>query len=263
MLEELTKIATGFKDGFLHFIPKLIIASVVLGIGYLIARLVKFLVMRLVNQTSKLISKRIANIRLGEYAPLMGTTFFWIILLSTFLLITDILGLTLITDWVDSILKYTPNLIAAILIILVAVVLGKFTSDFISSAGKQLGLQYVVTLGTVAQYFIVITAIIVAIDQIGIEITFLTTLINIILALLLFGGALAFGIGAKTSVSNILANFYVRKMYKVGDLVKIGDVEGTISKIDNTIVVLDNESGQVSIPAKAFIETSSVLIKKK
>ena len=262
-MEELNQISLGIKDGFLNLLPKLIIALLVLGLGYLVARLVRLLVIKLLGYINQLIKRRFKDIDLTQPTALIGTTFFWLILLSTFFMIADILGLSVIKTWMDRILMYAPNLIAAILIILAAIILGKFISEFFQSAGKKLGLHYAATLGRIIQSFILITAIIIAIDQIGVEVTFLINIIDIVLAALLFGAALAFGLGARTSISNILATFYVRKMYKEGDHVKIGKIEGVVTRIDATMVVLDNEAGQSFIPAKEFSETKSFLIKKK
>ncbi len=262
-MEEFNQIGLGLKNGFFNLLPKLILAFVVLGLGYLLARVVRHLAMRLLAYTNQFIKRRFKDVDLTQSTTLIGTTFFWLILLSTFLLVADILGLSVIKTWMDSILKYTPNLIAAIFIILTAIILGKFTLAFFRSAGNQLGLQYAATLGRIAQSFILITATIIAIDQIGVEVTFLINIIGIALAALLFGAALAFGVGARTSVSNILATFYVRRMYKEGDQIKIGEIKGVVTRIDATMVVLDNEVGQFFIPAKAFSETKSFLIKKK
>jgi|AntRauTorckE5430_2_1112549.scaffolds.fasta_scaffold07005_3 small-conductance mechanosensitive channel len=261
-MEELNKIFLDFKDGFIHLLPKLLIALLVFGFGYLLARLVRLIIRRFLGYISQRTKRQFKDIDFTPSTNFIETTFFWLILLYTFFIVADILGLGVIKSWMDSILQYTPNLIAAILIILAALILGKLISAFILSAGKQLGLNYAATLGKIAQFFVLITSIIIAIDQIGIEVAFLTELIDITLAALLFGAALAFGIGARTSVSNILAAFYVRKMYKEGDHVKIGETEGIITRIDATMVILDNEDGHFSIPAKIFSETKSFLIKK-
>jgi small-conductance mechanosensitive channel len=78
----------------------------------------------------------------------------------------------------------------------------------------------------------------------------------------LFGAALSFGLGAKTSVSNILASYYLHNTYKEGDTVRINNIEGKIIHINSTSVILNTPDGQVSIPAKDFNEYVSVLIKK-
>jgi small-conductance mechanosensitive channel len=103
-------------------------------------------------------------------------------------------------------------------------------------------------------------ASVMAINQVGIDIQFLTNLVIIVIAALLFGAALAFGIGASTSVSNILGSFYLQKSYKEGNRVKIADIEGIIVKISPTEVHIKTKSGRVIVPAKTFNEAHSELL---
>lgn len=263
MIEELKNLTASIKDNFLDFLPNIIMATLILGIGYLLARLVKHLIGKMGKRLGNMVNQRYNEIDLNQSAKFIGTVFFWIILLIACIFAANILGISIVSKWMESILIYSPNVIAAILIISVAVIFGKFAAGVILAFGQRVGLDHAQTLGKIAQYTILLTAIIIAIDQIGFEIKFLIDIIYIILASTFFATALAFGLGARTSVSNILAVFYVRKRYKVGDTIKIGEVEGRIIKIDVTIVVLDTEDGQVSIPAKEFNENVSCLIKKK
>ena len=263
MIEKLNNITTNIKDNFWDIFPNIITAIIILGIGYLLARLVKYLVRKMGKQFENMASQRYNDMNLNQSAKFIGIVFFWIILLIACVLAADVLGLSIVSKWMESILKYSPNVIAAILIISVAVIFGKFAAGVISSFGQRIGLDHAHTLGRIAQYLILLTAIIIAIDQIGFEVMFLTNILNIILASILFASALAFGLGARTSVSNILAIFYVRKRYKEGDYIKIGEIEGRVIKIDITLVVVDTKTGQYSIPAKEFNESVSCLIKKK
>lgn len=262
-MQELNTIFRNLRNEFLELIPNILISLVVLGVGYLFARLVKYLVIRLINYLGVLLTRKFKNINLKQAGSFIGAAFFWLIIFSSVLLITDIMGLTVMTKWFENILQYIPNVIAAILIIFAAIIIGNFLYDLVQSVSNKAGLEYGNTLGRIAQFFVLAMAIVIAMDQIGIEITFLINIIDIVLAAFLFGGALAFGIGSRTSVSNILGAFYVRKTYKEGDDVEIGKVRGRILKINPTTVVLDSEKGQVTIPAKEFNETKSFLITKK
>jgi hypothetical protein len=233
-----------------------------MGIGYLVARIVKYLVIRLIGYVNRLVKRRFKTIDFKQAGSFIGTAFFWLIIFSSVLLITDILGLTVLTKWFENILQYIPNVLAAILIVFAAIIIGNFIFGLILSVSDRIGLAYGTTLGRIAQVAILFMAIIISMDQIGIEITFLINIIDIILAAVLFGAALAFGLGARTSISNILAVFYVRKTFKEGDEIQIGKIRGKIMKIDLTNVIVDNEMGQVIIPAKEFNETKSFLITK-
>ncbi len=267
LVEELREIAFGFKDILIAFLPKLFLAFVVLAIGLLVARLTELLVRRLINYLTNLINEKLRDkyhhINFGASATFISKTSFWIILIFFLTLGTEILGFTIITTWLGSVLRYSPNILAAILIVFMGIIMGRVVAKLITTATAQVAITYGNILGKIVQYTILITSIIIAVDQVGIDIAFLTQLVNILLAALLFGAALAFGLGAKTSVSNILASFYIHKIYKEGDHVNISDIEGRIIKIGTTTVLLETKTGQVTIPAKEFNEVKSVLIKKE
>lgn len=262
MLNDLNNLFLSLKDQFVELLPNILLSLVVLGLGYLFAKMVKYLIKKAILYIGKLISLNYKTVDLSKAASFIGIAFFWLIIFSTVLMITDILGLTIITQWFEEILKYIPNVLAAIMIIFAAIVIGNFISSAIVSFASRVGISHGLTLGKIAQYFILFTAIVIAIDQIGIEISFLINIVIIILAAMLFSAGLAFGLGAKTSISNILAAFYIRKSYQEGDVIQIGTVRGTIIKIDSRSVILENEEGQVNIPAKEFNETRSILISK-
>jgi hypothetical protein len=76
-----------------------------------------------------------------------------------------------------------------------------------------------------------------------------------------FGGvALAFGLGARTAVSNIIGSHYMRQLVRVGQTVRLGAVQGEIEAITPTSIVLRSAEGRVIVPAKAFNEAVSTLL---
>ncbi len=263
MIEQLSNMAITFKDQLINLIPQVILSLLVLGIGYILARLSKFLILRLVTYIGRLINQRYENINLNESGAFLGVAFFWLVMLSAFILISEILQLSFLQRGLEIILRYSPNVLAALITIFIGIILGKFIAKSITLLSIRVGFSNADTLGRIAQYLILLTAFIIAVDQVGIEVTLIINMLNIVLAALLFGAAFAFALGAKTSVSNILATYYIRKLFKIGDLVKIGEIEGTIKKIEGNVVVLETESGQYIIPAKEFNETKALLIKKK
>ena len=61
-------------------------------------------------------------------------------------------------------------------------------------------------------------------------------------------------------MSNILAAHYIRKVYDVGQQVRIGRWEGEIAEIGATGVLLRAAEGQVLIPARQFSQRASILL---
>ena len=148
------------------------------------------------------------------------------------------------------------------LVVFFGIIFSRLASDLIKSRTFKSGIYSSAMLGKVVKFIILIISIVIAIDQVGVDISFLTSLTYIILASLLLGAAMAFGIGAKSSVSNILASYYISRTYSEGNYVRIGKYEGRIIKISSTSVHLESKEGQIVIPAKDFNDQKSILISK-
>ncbi|HTU59917.1 MAG TPA: hypothetical protein VMF89_15805, partial [Polyangiales bacterium] len=100
----------------------------------------------------------------------------------------------------------------------------------------------------------------VAIEQLGIDISFLKSTLLIVLGGLLTGAAIAFGVGGRDLVANILSAHYVHRLYQVGQTVRVDGVEGRIVRIAETSVILECAEGDVSIPARVFSDRRSTLV---
>ena len=106
-------------------------------------------------------------------------------------------------------------------------------------------------------------AVVTGIDQVGVESRFLIAALTIVIAAVIGGAALAFGLGARTAVSNIIGAHYLRQTYRVGQTVRIGSVEGSIVAMTTTAVILETGGGRVLVPAKEFSEGVSVLVRSE
>jgi small-conductance mechanosensitive channel len=102
----------------------------------------------------------------------------------------------------------------------------------------------------------------VAAGQVGIDTTLLVTLVAIIFGVIFGAIALAFSLGAKTTIANLLAAQSIAQTYSSGDTIRIGDIEGKILRITRTNLVLETREGQTLVPAKRFSEVESVKISR-
>jgi hypothetical protein len=82
-------------------------------------------------------------------------------------------------------------------------------------------------------------------------------------ATLMGGAALAFGLGSRVVVENILASHYAKKLYQVGHVVRVGNTEGRIVRITPTAVVVQSKDGETAVPARAFLETVSTRLARE
>lgn len=266
LIEDIRAMLASLWDFLLELVPKLILGLFVLLIGYLIARFIQLLVSRFIGYLDRIINKNLngrqLSVNLSSSKTFISRAFFWIIVFFFITLFTEILGLPVITSWLAGLGLYLPKLLSGVVVIFFGIILSRLTSDLVKSRTFKSGIYSSKVLGRIIKYIIMVIAIIVAINQVGIDISFLTSLTYILLASLMLGAAMAFGMGAKTSVSNILGSYYIARNYTEGNLIRIGEHEGKIIKITTTSVVLESASGQITIPAKDFNEQQSILIKK-
>jgi small-conductance mechanosensitive channel len=102
----------------------------------------------------------------------------------------------------------------------------------------------------------------IAAGQIGIDNTLLVALVVTLFGVMLGAIALAFALGARTTVSNILAAQALTQTYGSGDVIRIGTLEGRILRITRTHVVLETAEGTATVPAGRFGEQVSVHLSK-
>ena len=261
-MEELNLILQKLKDSFELYLPKLLLSFIVLLVGYIIARIAKYLVIKTFNYFAKQLRRQFKSLNLFNTGAFLGKAIFWIILMGSILIIFDILGFSLLSKWFQGLIYYIPNVIAAVLVIIGAIVINTIISDLSNSLKNQTGLNFSPTLVKGLRFIIVAIASVIALDQLGIEISLLIDVIDIILAAVFFGAALAFGLGASSSIRNILSTYYIKKIYKEGDEIRFGKTTGEIIKISENSVVIQNEKEQVNIPSKIFNESETALIKK-
>jgi small-conductance mechanosensitive channel len=245
-----------------QYLPSVLGAIGLLVLGWIAGRILRTWSVRLLARVERRLeghALRAASARLGverSASEVVGAFVFWAVFIIFLGAATDTLGLPVLATWLSGLSRFLPRLLLAALIVLAGVLAGTLARDAIAATGMALGRP----LGRGTQLAIVIAAVVTGVDQIGIDSRFLTGAIMIALAAFLGGTALAFGLGARTAASNIIAVHYVRQTYQVGQRVRLGPAEGIIREITTTAVVLETKDGRVLVPAKEFSEASSTLV---
>ncbi len=253
------------REALVGFLPNLTGAILIFLLGLLVAFAARTLAGRLLKKADRLIPnrrirERIQPERMERSAEVISKVLYWIILFFFLTAATEVLGLPVVTTWLSGVAIYLPKALVAILIGAAGVIGGLIVRDIVAAAAESAGILYGRTLGNLAYYAILLVTLFVGIQQVGIDIQFLTILVTILLSGLFLGFALAFGIGARTAVSNILASHYLKRVYKEGHTVRIDGMEGKIERITSVSVILETVDGRACIPAKQFDEKISLLI---
>lgn len=246
---------------------RLLTAAILLVVGVILAFLLRALAVRVVRTLERAIPGFDFRTSLGglsrdrRIADMVGALIFWIVLLVFLAASADALGMPLLTGAGSTLSLFVPRMIGAVLIIVVGLVLGNVARGAIT-ATTAAGTSLAPTLGQIVRLGILIVSALVAVAELGVDITLLTAILSVALAALLGGFALAFGLGARTAISNIIGSHYLRQTFVVGQTVRVGGIEGTIAALTPTSVILQVPEGSAIIPAKQFGEMPSMLLAK-
>lgn len=246
--------------------PALLGPLALLLIGWILARLLRTWTSRLLARLDRRAAGRAVQTglrRLGvdrQASEVVSGVVFWVVFLFFVTAATESLGLPVLATWLGGLSLYLPRVLVAALIVLAGLLAGNLAREAIVRAMGAAGVAFGDLLGRVVQVTILLVAGVTAVDQLGIDSRFLTATITIVIGSVIGGVALAFGLGARTAVSNIIAIHYLRQVYRVGQTIRMGTAQGRIVDITSTAVVLDCAEGRVVVPGREFSRTASVLL---
>ena len=139
-------------------------------------------------------------------------------------------------------------------VILGGFLLSNLAKSAIVSTAARAGIQQSLVMAKVIQIAIIFSAIIIGVEQIGLNIGFLSNIIVAVITISLAGLVLAFSLGARALVANIIAAQYLRRHCEPGDHLTIAETEGEVIEISQASIVLQTDAGKSIIPAKLFHE---------
>ena len=254
-----------FWDASVRFLPDLLGALLLLLVGWIAARLVRAVIRRLGRKLSELIATWAARIGITRMTPwpldrVLAEAAFWLIILFFVTAAADVLNLPAVAEWLSQVMAFLPQLAVGLAIVLVGYGLSRPIGEKVTGAASRARITQSAALGATARALFVTIVTLVGVDQLGLDIALLVNLMTIVVVATVGALALAFGVGTGPAVRNIVASHYVRRAYRIGQRVKVDDIEGEILEFTPTAVVLDAREGRTSIPAHVFSEQVSVLV---
>lgn len=205
---------------FLHqtaiFLPKLLLALVVVLLGWLIAKAVRFAVARALRAMNfNVLTERAgtdeflrqAGMR-GDTCSLFGLVAFWIVVLASLMIAFNFLELTYITDLVQRAELFTPKLLIAMLILIFGSYCARFVGQAVQNFCTQAQIPDADMLARIARYVIMTLVVMIALSHVEIGGDIVQRTFLIILAGLMLAFALAFGLGGKDWAASLLQRWW-------------------------------------------------------
>jgi hypothetical protein len=205
-------------QNFLGFLPALVGAILILVLGWIIAGLLAGLVERGLKMIG--FERAAQSTGISGFIQRSGSTWTasaivaeivkWFIRLIAIQAAASVLGLEQISQIINAIVLWLPNLVVAIAIVVIGALIARFVSGLVRGSTSQMGFTNPDLLAGVAYYAIVVFAVIAAIDQLGIAETVVNTLFTGLVAMVVLAAGLAFGLGGQQTAAQITAGWYAK-----------------------------------------------------
>ena len=209
-------LTQSFQDigtGFIEFVPNLFVALIIFIIGWVVGSVLG----RVISQVTKSLKvdnalrsagfDEISN-RAGfelDAGAFLGGLVKWFIIIVFLVASFEVLGLTQVNIFLQEVvLLYLPQVIVAVLILLVAAVIAEVMQNVVVGGAKAAHMQSAHFLGSVTKWSIWIFAVLAALNQVGVASAFVQTLFTGIVVAISLAVGLAFGLGGQDAAGRFL-----------------------------------------------------------
>jgi hypothetical protein len=201
-------------DSLISFIPNLVGCLIILLVGYVIARLVKAAVTKLLETVG--LDRALSGSQAGSYVErvspgarpsrLVGVVAFWFIFIYAIAAAVGALKIPALTNFMANVQNYLPNVIAAVLILVVGVALAGAVGGLVDrlmgdSPGGRLA-------RTISPTLILAIVVFMVLNQLKIAPAIVTTTYIALIGMLAVAGALAFGLGGRELAADMMRDAY-------------------------------------------------------
>lgn len=240
--------------------PNLLLAGLVVLMGWLLARLVRWVIIRMaVIGRLESLSARIGlesvlkRTGVDSLGRVLGAVAYWVIILGTMMLAAEVLGMQPVIDGLQRVFAYIPTLFAALAVFLFGFWLADKARFVMGTMGEAMGIGGGKVIGRILFIIILLFLTITALNVAGVDTTLITSNILIVVGSLFIAFSIAYGFAAKEILTNILSSYYGKDRFKPGMHVRIGQDEGVIVSIDSIRVALRAGDREILIPTSRLV----------
>lgn len=222
MRDDITLILESLRNSWNQlatWFPRLLVVALLLILGWLLARGVQRVVVRLLRLLRLESAAEHSGVedflvRGGvrlTLVTLIGQIFYWSVMLVVTVAIFNVLGLTMGPAMMDRIAAYGPNLVAALAVLVFGALGARFIRGLVEAYLENVGVKGVAQIGLMVQGALLAFVMILALEQLGLGVNLLTSAFQLAFGGLCLGLALAFGLGGRTWAESILERTKIKR----------------------------------------------------
>ena len=203
---------------FFSAIPKILGFAVIVIVGWIIAALVEKAIAALLRTVkfnelahrsgfADFVNKMGTN---ADSAGMVGSVVKWFVRLVALVVAFDALGLPAVSDVLRQLLLWLPNVVVALVVLVIAGLAAKSLGNIVRGAAAEAGLKKPDLLARLASGMVWAFGIVVAVNQTGIATALVNTLFMAVVGAAALAIGLAFGLGGRDTASQIVRGWYNR-----------------------------------------------------
>lgn len=252
----------GVIDSLIAWTPRVLLAIVLFVAAFVVAKVVERILRTVMTRLrfDSLIEKvgidqAIQRIGVRESLNQVVPRIVYYLLLILFAkTAADSMGLAAISDAIGSFMAYLPNIVAAILILVLGSTAAQFAGRAVTEAATNTGIEFGASLGSLVSGVLMFVLGIMAISQLQIDTEIIRVVTSAVLAGMALAFGLAFGLGSRDVTRNILAGFYARKTFEIGREMEVLGEKGELKTITPTQTLLQQGDRVVAVANSVFLD---------
>lgn len=241
---------------FAQTVPNVFMALVIFLVGYIVAKIIaKVLKKTLKNIGIDSIGEKLNEVDIVQKAnidikisDIASKVMYYIVLLFFTVASTSVLGIPEISNLVSDIFTFVPNLIVALIVLILGTLLADALRKFLATALTSLGIASAGLISSFLFYFLFINIVILALSQAKIDTSFLSQNISIIIAGIVAAFAIGYGLASKDVMANMVASFYSKDQFEPGQKITIDGITGVVTSVSKSSLEITTDNGRVQIP---------------
>ena len=210
LYEGIVEILTTIAD----FLPTLILALILLILGWFLARLMRIIVIRVLElfRFDRLLKRGTADdLREKDRAKskeLTGNLLYWFLILILLIVVLEVLGLNIGTLVLSRILEILPRIFTAIMVLIIGLVLVLIAGEIAHTLLLNSKVKHLLIWVRGIRWLTLAFVIVLAIEQLGLAAHLMVNLTLILAGAFSLALALAFGLGCKDIAKDIVVELF-------------------------------------------------------
>jgi hypothetical protein len=202
-----------------QFLPQLLVAFMLLTVGWLAARLLR----KGIARGLKLLRVDLVAEKMGiedfllrggvksTFVTIMADLTYWVLMFAIVIAVLNILGMRAADELFGRIILYIPNIVIALLVLIFGALFARFMRGVTTAYLSNIGIAGAELVGHIAQWALIVFIVSVALEQLSIGGQIVVSAFQIGFGALCFGLALAFGLGGKDWAARVLEKLWNSK----------------------------------------------------